>query len=198
MYCPHCLANRRERLTRCPACSVLLVPGAAPAGPEIEGFPKMVCVLDTNDNFALASACAALDQAGIVFDVVPVSDVPEALKTQEPKWWISPSRILVSEKDEPEAREMTEPFQRVIEGDAADEQAAQGRDGVSRTGVLDRLFLPHPTAVQRFGCSLLFAPVGLIGLTILVMSHRDRSFFGIFVAWGLMATAIIGIVRCYR
>jgi hypothetical protein len=198
MYCPHCLANRREGLTRCPACGVLLVPGAAPAGPETERFPKMVGVLDTNDNFALGSACAALDQAGIVFDVVPVSDVQEALKAQEPKWWISPSRILVSDEDEPEARKLTEPFQRSIAGDAAGEQAAQGRDGVSRAGVLDRLFLPHPTALQRFGCSLLFAPLALIGLTILFMSHRDRSLFGILVAYGLIATAIIGIVRSYR
>jgi hypothetical protein len=198
MYCPHCLANCRQGLTRCPACGMLLASGTALTGLETERFPKMVGVLDTNDNFALGSACAALDQAGIVFDVVPVSDVPEALKAPEPKWWISPSRILVSNEDEPEARKLTEPFQRPIAGDAADEQGAQGRDGVSGVGILDRLFLPDPTALQKFGCSLLFAPVALIGLTILVMSHRDRSLIGIFVASGLIAAAVLGIVRSCR
>jgi hypothetical protein len=45
--------------------------------------------LDTNDNFALASAGTALSEARIIYDVVPIADVPASLKAREPKWWRS-------------------------------------------------------------------------------------------------------------
>jgi len=64
----------------------------------------MVGVLDTNDNFALGCATSALSQAEIVFDVVPVADVPNSLKAGHPKWWIPPSRILISVEDATETR----------------------------------------------------------------------------------------------
>jgi hypothetical protein len=153
---------------------VLLAPGSVPGEPETERFPKMVGVLDTNDNFALASACTALDRAGIVFDVVSVSDVPESLKSPEPKWWIRPSRILVSDGDEAEARQLVEQFQLPDAGDTIDMQGAQDSGRIGGAGVLDRLF-PRQTAVQRFGCSLLFATFGLAGLAILVMSRQARG-----------------------
>ena len=109
------------------------MPSAAPPNRPAERFPKMIGVLDTNDNFALASACTSLDQAGIVFDVVPVSDVPVALKSPEAKWWVPPSRILVSDEDEAEARELLAPFQEPIAGRVI-EQEAQNRS--SEAGVL--------------------------------------------------------------
>jgi hypothetical protein len=171
------------------------VPGVASPTPPAEPFPKMVGVLDTNDNFALASACTALDQAGIVFDVVPVSDVPAALKSPEAKWWVPPSRILVSDEDEAEARELLAPFQKPIAGGVTEEEA-QGRS--REAGVLDRLFLPYQTTVQRSGCSLLFGGPALVGLLILLSSHRDRSLVGIFAAWTLIGVAIAGIARSWR
>jgi hypothetical protein len=155
----------------------------------------MVGVLDTNDNFALASACTSLDQAGIVFDVVPVPDVSAALKSPEAKWWVPPSRILVSDEDEAEARELLATFQEPIAGDVT-EQEAQGRS--REAGVLDRLFQPCETPVQRFGCSLLFAGPALAALVILISSQRDRSLVGVFAAWTLIAVAIAGIVRSWR
>jgi hypothetical protein len=157
----------------------------------------MVGVLDTNDNFALASACASLDEAGIVFDVVPVSDVSAALKSPQPKWWIPPSRILVSDEDEAEARELMAPFQEPT-ATGVTEQEAPGRDGGREVGVLGRLFMPFQNPVQRFGCSLLFAGPALAGLVILISSRRDGSLVGIFAAWTLIAVAIAGIVRSWR
>jgi hypothetical protein len=77
----------------------------------------MVSVLDTNDNFALASAGTALSEVGIIYDVVPIADVPASLKAREPKWWIRPCRILVAEEDAQEARSLIDPFQEPIPGD---------------------------------------------------------------------------------
>ena len=174
-----------------------MCPGTGPPSLPAEHFPKMVGVLDTNDNFALASACASLDQAGIVFDVVSVSDVPTALKATEAKWWTPPSRILVSDKDEAEALDLLAPFQEPIAGNVT-EPDTRGRDGSREAGVLDRLFLPCQTPMQRYGCSLLFAVPALAGLVTLISSHQDRSFVGIFAAWILIAVAIAGIVRSWR
>jgi hypothetical protein len=75
----------------------------------------MVGILDTNDNWALGAAAGALEQAHIVYDVVPIADVPDNLKNTNPKWRISPSRILVSAEDEAEARGLVEPFHSPIE-----------------------------------------------------------------------------------
>jgi hypothetical protein len=85
-----------------------------------EYFPKMVGILDTNDNFALSCATTALKEAGIICDVVAIADVPDHLKAANPKWWIRPSRILVSAEDEAEARALVEPF---VEPIADSEQA---------------------------------------------------------------------------
>ncbi|HEY7387503.1 MAG TPA: hypothetical protein VH640_03270 [Bryobacteraceae bacterium] len=89
-----------------------------PPEPENETFPKLVGILDTDDNFALGMAVAALDEAGIVYDIVPVPEWEESLKgQQEPKWRISPSRIRVCTEDEHEARSLVEPLQEPIPGE---------------------------------------------------------------------------------
>ena len=44
----------------------------------------MVGVLDTNSNFALASAAASLEQAEVIYDVVPIVDGSEAQKLTAP------------------------------------------------------------------------------------------------------------------
>jgi hypothetical protein len=41
-----------------------------------ESFPELVGVLDTNDNFALGISTAALNEAGIVYYVVAIPDLP--------------------------------------------------------------------------------------------------------------------------
>jgi hypothetical protein len=69
-----------------------------------ESFPKLVGVLDTNDNFALGMATVALGEAGIVYDTVAIPDLPENLEAEKPKWWIPPTRILVGAEDASEAR----------------------------------------------------------------------------------------------
>ena len=95
----------------------------------------MVGVLDTNDRFALGSAAVALKQAEIAYDVVPIADVPDHLKATHPKWWVHPSRILVSAEDEAEARALVERFQSPLErsevGDALE------RDGLSCSNVAE-------------------------------------------------------------
>lgn len=78
-----------------------------------ETFPQAVAALDTNDNFALGLAAAALNEAGIIFDVVDISDEPlsDVLKAANPKWWIPPCRIFVATEDANEARSLLDPLQ---------------------------------------------------------------------------------------
>jgi hypothetical protein len=171
------------------------MPDAATVEPQPESFPKLVAILETNDAFALGSACAALNQAGITFDTVLIPDVPEAVTENKPRWWTRPSRILVSNADEAEAREIVEPFLNPTVTDEAAEDAAGGRQGGSVDSFLNRLFLPHPTLVQKIGCSLLFAVPGVLGLALFVSTYQGRSTLGVFIALCLISAAVAGIVR---
>jgi hypothetical protein len=134
LHCPQCLTEYRDGFFQCADCKVPLKPGKPPIKPAIrpaqEYFPQMVGVLDTNDKFALASAATALDQAEIVYDIVPIADVPDSLKVTNPTWWVRPSRILVSAEDEAEARALVERFQAPIErsnvADAPDRNRLSG------------------------------------------------------------------------
>jgi hypothetical protein len=120
LYCPQCLTEYREGFTQCADCQVPLQ-SALPVKPESQPLPEMVGVLDTNDNFALCMATTALVEAGIDYDVVDIR-LPENLRNTNPKWWISPCRVLVAREDETEARALVEPFQEplVIEADPPD------------------------------------------------------------------------------
>jgi len=76
-----------------------------------ESFPELVGVLDTNDKWALGMALTSLDEAGIIYDVVNITDVPVVLKPASPDYWIPPCRILVAVEDAPEVRSLLEPLQ---------------------------------------------------------------------------------------
>jgi len=77
---------------------------------QIEYFPQMVGVLDTEDNFALSMATTALTEAGIIYDVVDIPAVPTSAESEKPKWWTPPCRILVAVEDADEARSLLEPY----------------------------------------------------------------------------------------
>lgn len=91
MHCPRCLTKYREGFLECADCKLPLAFGEAPEKPTPEDFPKLIGVLDTNDNFAVASAVTALQQAEIIFDVVPITDLPASLRTENPTWWTPPT-----------------------------------------------------------------------------------------------------------
>ena len=111
MFCPQCRTEYRSGFTRCADCHVALQP-VLPAEPDNEPFPKLVGILDTNDNFVLGMAVAALDEAGIVYDIRPIPESERNFEGRlEPKWLISPSRIMVCTEDESEARLLVEPLQ---------------------------------------------------------------------------------------
>jgi len=73
----------------------------------------------------MALAAAALDEAGIIFDIVDISDEPlsNVLKAGNPKWWIPPCRIFVAAEDAKEARSLLEPLQ---QGPVPDIEAQSG------------------------------------------------------------------------
>ncbi|MGA7238814.1 MAG: hypothetical protein WBY44_24240 [Bryobacteraceae bacterium] len=49
----------------------------------------MAGVLDTNNNFALASAAATLEQAEVIYDVVPIVDGPNNSEITAPIMGVS-------------------------------------------------------------------------------------------------------------
>ena len=116
MFCPQCRTEYREGFTECADCRVSLQSGL-PAKPELDAFPTLVGVLDTDDNFALGMATAALREAGILCDVVAIASAAENPGAPRPKWWIRPSRILVATQDANEARSLVEPFQQPLPGE---------------------------------------------------------------------------------
>jgi hypothetical protein len=80
-----------------------------------EAFPELVGILDTNDGFALGMATAALREAEIIYDVIPIPELEDTLTSVT--WKTGPSRIMVSVDDEREARELVEPFQEPVPGE---------------------------------------------------------------------------------
>jgi hypothetical protein len=113
----------------------------------------MVGVLDTNNNFALASAAATLEQAEVIYDVVPIVDGPNNSEINRPKSWVHPSRILVSAEDEAEARALVEPFQVPVKNAGNEEY------------VINSNRLPLPGA---FGVLLLIALTIAMGAAIIL------------------------------
>jgi hypothetical protein len=71
--------------------------------PNSSGFRTLMIILPS-------LPCTPLNEVGIVYDVIAIADLPESLKTLNPKWRIRPCRILVATEDESDARELVEPF----------------------------------------------------------------------------------------
>lgn len=178
-----------------------LVAGQAPEKVEPEAVSNLVGVLDTNDNFALASACAALTQAEIIYDVVAISDVPDNVRASHPKWWIPPSRIMVSLEDAGEARNLVEPFQQPLpnQSDTGKEMSSSTTQedimspdsGARRWGGDKFLGFGGTNAplVQRIGFWIIGAMIVTAGLSFLDAGRREESFLAKFLSLG---TVLLG------
>ena len=199
LRCPRCLKEYRDGYLECADCKIPLMFGDAPNKSQTEKFPKLVGVLDTNDNFALASATTALSEAEIVFDIVAISDVPANLKAETPEWRIRPTRILVAAEDEPEARTLVEPFQQPV----SDSQSES--DTVSNGRSADDFIWngsPHPTLVQRIAAWMLGSVFMGCGLAFFAGAVKDRINEGfsasvVIEAAFALAIALLGI-RLFR
>jgi hypothetical protein len=197
LRCPRCLTEYREGFLECADCELPLAFGKYPDKSTPEDFPRLVGVLDTNDNFALASAATALEQADIIFDVVPITDLPASLRTENPTWGTPPTRILVAAEDEAEARMLVESFEQPV----SDTLASQ-RNIVSPNTVRNDLFLwkgsPDPTLVQRIAAWMLgFVYVGCgVGFFVGAVKDRVKEGFSISVvieAAFALAIAALGV-----
>jgi hypothetical protein len=130
-----------------------------------EHFPEMVGILDTEDNFALGMATVALSEAGIVYDVVPIPDLPANLEAEKPKWWIRPTPILVSLEDANEARLLVEPFKTSNSDLSGGDVEMPDQEG-SR-GTLSQLIWkgpPNAPFIQRVGARLIGSVLIILGL----------------------------------
>ena len=154
----------------------------------------MVGVLDTNDNFALASAATALDQAEIVYDVVPIVDVPDNLKITNPKWWVPPSRILVAAEDEREARAIVEHFQSPVE--KSEVGADLERDQLSSSDAAEsrRPLITFPRAAAIVGVPLGATMVVLVLSDSGVISDETiEPFTRLFLVWMSVALVVVAV-----
>ena len=171
--------------------------GEAPAKPTPEDFPKLVGVLDTNDNFALASAATALEQAEIIFDVVPITDLPPSVKTENPKWWTPPTRILVAAEDEAEARTLVEPFQQPVSDTHACQRSVVSPD-TFRNGRSTDFFLwdgsSSPSRVQRIAAWMFGFAFMVSGLVVLSQAVKDRIRDGFSISIVIEAVFALAIV----
>jgi hypothetical protein len=138
-----------------------------------ESFPRLVGVLDTDDSFALGMATAALNEAGIVYDVVAIADLPAKPEAEKAKWWIRPSRILVATEDASEARSLLEPFRQPkslseIRADSAQELVDDPKPGRTDAVLPISRYIwrgpPDAPVVQRVGAWLIGSAFVCFGL----------------------------------
>jgi hypothetical protein len=198
LHCPQCLTEYRDGVFECADCKIPLAFGEPPEKLPPED-PKLVGVLDTNDNFALASATTALSEAEIVFAVVAISDVPANLKAENPKWRIRPTRIMVAAEDEAEARALVEPFQQPVSDSQSESRA------VSNGRSADDFFWngsPHPTLVQRIAAWMLGSMFIGGGLALFASAVKDRINEGFSVSVVIEAAFALAIaslgIRLFR
>jgi hypothetical protein len=151
-----------------------------------DASPKLVGVLDTNDNFALGMATVALREAGIVYDVVPIPDLPVNLEAEKPKWWTRPIRILVSAEDANEARSLVEPF-----------KTPRSNSDVSKSdsvvGTTSRFIWkgpPDAPFIQRVGARLIGSVFVCSGLFLLYEGLKESSLFGGRIASGFVFVGV--------
>jgi hypothetical protein len=160
----------------------------------------MVGVLDTNDHFALKSAANLLNQAGIVYDVVLIADVPDNLKVTNPKWWmLCPSRILVAAEDEGEARALVERFQWPFENSEVADTSERDRLSGSYAAESRWRVMTLPRAAVILGVPLAAALLieafqysGVISKTT-IQSHIFMKCFSVglfFIAVGVIVDAV--------
>ena len=144
-------------------------------------------------------AAAALNEAGIVYDIVAVRDLPANLEAEKPKWWIQPTRILVAVEDASEARSLVEPFRKPrLKGDVE----ARSIDDLAGTGTSDKKDSVQPTEqflwkgppdaplVQRVGARLVGSVFVCFGLFTFYEILPDSPFFAVLFGAGIAALGL--------
>jgi hypothetical protein len=123
MYCPRCLTEYRDGFIECADCRVPLASGPVPQSPDAEVMARkehsvsLVTVLESGDQFVLALAKAALEDAGIDYVLEGANQkftggYPGTFGVGAIPFGGSSSRIQVAQESEAEARTLLEPFQK--------------------------------------------------------------------------------------
>ena len=144
--------------------------------------------------FALGMATAALSEAGIVFDIVAISELP-AEDAVKPKWWIRPSRILVATEDASEARALVEPFQQPRSQSDLEGSSAQGlvdavkpnrKDSARSISQLIWKGPPDAPFIQRAGARLIGSSFVCFGLFFLYETLKESTLVGALFSAGFV------------
>lgn len=155
-----------------------------------ESFPKLVGVLDTNDNYALGMATVALSEAGIVYDIVAIPDLPENLEAEKPKWWIRPTRILVAAEDASEARSLVEPFQTPRSKNDIEASSARELVNAVKPSLIIWKGPPDAPLVQRVAARLIGSFIVCSGLLMLYESLKESPLVGVLVCAALVFAGV--------
>ena len=113
-------------------------------------------------------ATVALSEAGIVYDIVAIPDLPADLEGEKPKWWIPPTRILVSSDDANEARSLVEPFKF-----KSGIEVPNREDSVRTSSQITWKGPPDAPFIQRAGARLIGSFFVCVGLFILYVGFKD-------------------------
>ena len=119
-HCPQCKIEYRDSFTECTECGVALVAGPTPEPPPIDHALHLVTVLTASDSMTLTLAKAALDEAGIDYEVEgddpALTGIPGMFGAGATPLGKCSCTILVSREVESAACELLEPFQKPYEG----------------------------------------------------------------------------------
>ena len=122
MFCPQCMSEYREGVTRCADCDVPLVrqlPAPEPA-PLPVNLDDMVTVLKTYDEGELLMAKSLLEAAGIPVHVpgAALSELAEDSVLGGPTFAAGPAQIMVPADRDEEAKEVLKSPPAIDDGDA--------------------------------------------------------------------------------
>jgi hypothetical protein len=139
-------------------------------------------------------ASAALTEAGIVHDLVPIPELPGNMGAAKPKWWIRPTRILVAQEDASEAGSLVEPYQQPRSMNEMESESVQDDSNPIRrvpNWPINRYIWrgpPDAPLVQRVGARLIGSVFVCCGLFLLNEGVKERSLLA-----GLFATGVLFI-----
>jgi len=111
MFCPQCMSEYREGVTRCADCDVPLVrqlPAREAAAPPPVNLDDMVTVLKTYDEGELLMAKSLLEAAGIPVHVpgAALSELTEDSVLGGPTFAAGPAQLMVPADRDEEAKEV--------------------------------------------------------------------------------------------
>ena len=135
-------------------------------------------------------ATVALSEAGIVYDIVAIPDLPENPEAEKPKGWICLTRILVAAEDASEARSLVEPFQTPRSKSYIEASSTRELVNAVKPSLIIWKGPADAPFVQRVGARLIGSSFVFCGLLMLYESLKDSLLVGVLVCAALVFVGV--------